>query len=1189
MKKVSLLSLVWTIAVVFVLSGVMAAQELNGSIVGTVKDTAGASIPGATVTITDPSKGNVVVRTLTSNDNGEFSVPNVPVSTYDVAVEAANFKKWVTTGVKVDVGQRRNVDAALEAGNITEVVTVEADRVAVELNTPTVGTIVNGDQARELPVNNRNFVQLLTLAPGVSSNLSDQVYVGTTNPDGQANTVNISVNGARSSQNSFTVDGADITDRGSNITIQAYPSVDSIGEFKVLRSLFPAESGRSGGGQVNVVTRSGTDEFHGVLFEFVRNEAFNASTYFNNQNFPLGRDENGKARKPPFRYNNFGGTIGGPVYFLRLGETNPGDSLFRKIPRTFFFFSEEMRRDIRYVTLNSTVPTAGMKQGIFTVPICYQATGSVCTASIAPGTPLSSVTPINPVSQQYINYIYNNLPGPNNPNPLSFALSYPTRATFKFQQEIFKLDTGFTKDWSAYYRFQRDKIPTLEANALFGSGTGLPGVSTTQTDSPGRTHTFNSTYVFNPKVILDAGYTFGYGAILSQNVGLLSLANSPIRPPLPYSVTRDRVPSVSGNGVGALGSFGPYDNFSWKQNFSGNLSWIWGSHTMKFGAIYSMYRKNENALAGVNEGSYSNFAVPGASSNAVVATTTSANVLAQQQWANFLIGRNATFTQASFDYTADLRQKTFEAYAQDEFKLRDNLTLYYGVRYSFFGSPWDKNGRLTNFVPELWDRSQAPLVTGAGNRVPGTGNFCNGMIANAQNYTTGPAVFNCTPIQSPLGKFVVDAPKTDFAPRIGLAWDPFGKGETSVRTGYGIYHDQILNGTMLQHIGLNPPYQQTCTVVNIDISNPVPGGNCTVASSTTASSVRGLQMDWKTPYMQHWSLDVQHQLFANTILTLGYYGSKGTNLIGAYEMNEIPAGYAISLGPTGCAEGSSTTPTVPCQLPGQAIFSGTPTNRLDQLRPFRGYRSVNMVQPRFNSSYHSLQFFGQHRFSGSSQLNLAYTWSKNLTDNQTDRSTAPQNSFAIGQEKGRAAFDRRHILTANWVYDLPFFRGQRGWLPAILGGWQFQGIATFQTGLPLTITTSSYDPAGLGYISAIIAGGRPNTLCDANQTAPNTQQQWFDTSCFERNGSPTTVIQNVVGTTGRGTVFGPPTKRVDFTLSKNFHFTENLRLQLRAESFNVFNWTSFTTVSTNVTSTTFGQVLGTRDPRTFQFGVKFYY
>nr|MBA3353255.1 carboxypeptidase regulatory-like domain-containing protein [Blastocatellia bacterium] len=589
MSKKTLSSILLALAVSICLSSLAIGQEISGSVVGTVKDSAGAVVPGATVTLTDPAKDNQVIRTVSTNEGGEFTAANVPISTYDITVEAPNFKKAVSTGVKVDVGQRRNVEIALTAGDVSETVTIEADRVSVELNTPTVATTISGDQVRELPINNRNFVQLLTLAPGVSSNLADQVYVGTTNPDGQANTIQISVNGARSSQNTFTVDGADITDRGSNLTIQAYPSVDSIGEFKVLRSLYPAESGRSGGGQVNIVTRSGGDEFHGSFFEFVRNERFNAGTYFNNQTQP--RDANGKATRPPFRYNNFGLTVGGPIYFLKFGEKEPGDPYFGKIEKTYFFFSQEFRHDIRFPTLNSNVPSAGLRQGVFTVPICLQATGTTCNSVLNAGTPLSSVATINPISQQYLTNIYNKLPLPN---VSQFGLSFPTRGVSKFHQEIVKVDTSFSEDWTAYYRYQNDTIPTVDANALFSQGSSLPGVSTTETNSPGRTHTFNTNYVITPNLLVDAGYTYGYGAILSSTVGTLALSNSPITPPLPFPVQRDRVPTVTGNGFSNRQGFGPYDNFSWKQNVNGAVTWIKGNHTMKFGTVYSMYRKNEN-------------------------------------------------------------------------------------------------------------------------------------------------------------------------------------------------------------------------------------------------------------------------------------------------------------------------------------------------------------------------------------------------------------------------------------------------------------------------------------------------------------------------------------------------------------------------------------------------------------------
>lgn len=1177
-RKVSMTSLIIALAVILGFNTLNLAQEITGTIVGTVRDNSGAVVPGATVRVADAQKNNIVVRTVTTNSSGEFTVPNLSPGVYQIIVEAQNFKRFVKNGVQLNVGQRFPVDVTLEAGRIEEVVTVEADPVQVDLFSATSGTIISGDQVRELSINNRNFVQLVTLAPGVSNDLADQVYVGTVNPDGQANIVSISVNGARSSQNTFTVDGADVTDRGSNLTIQAYPSVDSIGEFRVLRSLFPAESGRSGGGQVNVVTRSGGKRFSGSFFEFVRNEKFNANDFFTNQNRAAGVTPDGKARRRPFRYNNFGWTIGGPVYFLRYGERDPGDSFFQKLDRTFFFFSQEWRRDLRYPTLNSTVPTLAQRQGIFTVPICVQASGTTCTQVLPAGTPLSSLVPINPLSQQYLTFIYNKLPAPTSGNNLTF----PTINKANFRQEIIKIDHSFNDKVSMYYRYQQDRIPTLDANALFSSGSGLPGVSTTETNSPGKTHTFQITSAITPKFIIEGRYTFGYGAILSKNVGLIALSNSPITPPLPYPNQRDRVPTLTGTGFSNIQSFGPYDNFSWKQNFGGSVTWIIGNHTTKYGLVYSLYRKNENALAGNNEGIYSGFNTPGATS-AVIAP--GGNTI-QQQWANFLMGTNATFTQARFDYTADLRQMTFEWFAQDEWRLRRNLTLYYGVRYSFFGSPWDKNGRLSNFVPELWNPSLAPLVTGAGNRVVGTGNFCNGLIVNSQNYLTAPN--GCNPLESPWGKFIMDAPKTDFAPRFGLAWDPFGKGKTSVRTGYGIYHEQVLNGTLLQQIGLNPPYQQTCTVTGINIANPVPGGNCALVASVVAPNLRGIQADWKTPYVQHWTLDVQQLLTKSAVVSIGYYGSRGVHLIGAYELNMLPPGRALS---SLCATGTSTTPTVPCQNPGSAFFSAAASAILDQIRPYRGYRSLNIIMPRYNSDYHSMQISAEYRFGGGSQVKLAYTWAKNLTDNQTDRSTAPQNSYDIRSDYGRAALDRRHVLSINYIYRLPFFRDQKGFVGKILGGWQASGIITFNTGLPFTVVTSAFDPAGLGFIPALVAGGRPNLLCDPNQGGAGTQQQWFNTACFAPNPPSTTTsgIPNIPGTAGRGIVHGPNTNRVDFTLSKNIRFTERMRLQLRAEAFNIFNVTNFRGASLNVTAANFGQIISTRDPRTMQFGAKFYW
>lgn len=1212
-------------AVCLTFSASVFAQEFTGNIVGSVRDANGAAIGGATIKISDSVTG-LTVRTLTSNADGEFSAPNLPVSVYNMSVEAANFKKSQLTGVKVDVGQRRSVDVVLEAGRIDEVVTVEADAIAVETNTPQASTTINNDQINELSINNRNFIQFVMLAPGVSHDEPDFVPTGTTNQEtGTVNIQAISVNGARSSANTYTVDGADITDRGSNLTIQAYPSLDSIGEFRVLRSLFPAESGRSGGGQVNVVTKGGGSKFRGNVFEFIRNDALNANDFITNQTpgsaTTLGRNcpegviygptaparSDCKIRKRPFRYNNFGWTFGGPIYFLNFGENGPDGSIFTKYPRTFFFYSQEFRKDKRAPVFSATQPTAALKQGIFTVPICVQATGTTCNTVLPAGTPLSTLRPIHPIAQQYLNFVYNNLGGPNTGVATSFTGNYGIQSTLNFRQDAIRVDHALAGNrTSFFYKFQNDKIPTIDGNAIFGSGSGLPGVSTLDTNSPGKTHTFQMTHLRSSNLIIQGRFTYGWGAIKTTDIGFLSLERSPITPVLPYARTKDRIPSVTNNGFTGLVGQGQYDNFSYKANFGGDVTWINGSHSMKFGAVYSLYRKNENNLAGNNEGIFNAHLTPGSTGTTVV-NATGGNTT-QQSWANFLMGTNVGFTQASFDYTADFRQKAFEAYAQDEWRATKGMTIYYGVRYSFFGSPYDKNGRLTNFVPSLWQASAAPAVTGQGNRVPGTGNYCNGLIINTNGTATFP---NCTPTPSPWGKYIMEVSKKNFAPRIGVAWDPFGDGKSSIRTGYGIYHEQILNGMLLSNVGINPPFQQNCSVTSgANLSNPA--ALCALVATNTANNIRAIEPKFSTPYYQHWTLDIQRQLMKGTFVSVGYYGSKGTHLIGGYELNLIPAGTAIARGATGCATGATYIggPGVtlgPCQASGAAFTTAAGSAILDQIRPYRGYRSITMIQPRYNSNYHSMQLQATRRFAGASQVQLAYTWAKNLTDAQNDRSTSPQNTYDIRTEKARAALDRRHILTINYIYELPWMRKQQGFTGKLLGGWQLSGIATYQTGLPFTPTVSAYDPAGLGLLPPPLTVARPNLTCNPNQGGAGTFQQWFNPACFQI--TPTTGLAtgpgNVVGNGARGIVLGPPTKRVDLTLSKNFRWNERYRLQLRAEAFNVFNITSFRGLSTAVWNTTtapvafggtcttgcsiFGSVTSVRDPRNMQLGAKFYF
>ena len=1154
--------LMFAMALLLSLSASTWAQEITGSISGTVKDSAGSAVGGATVTITDSAK-KIVVRTVTTGDAGEFSAPLVPVAFYDITVEAANFKKHVETQVKVNVNERRTVDVTLEAGNIAETVTVTSDLLQVNTLSAAATNVINGDQVRQLSLNNRNFVQLITLSPGVSANIADQIYVGTTNPGGASNALQIAVNGVRSSSNTYSVDGADTTDRGANLTVQTYPSVDAISEFVVLRSLYPAESGRSSGGQVNVVTKSGTNSFHGNLYEFFRNDRLNANSFLTNRTAPLGRYPNGKAKRIPLRYNDFGGTFGGPLIFPHFGEGKPS---WEK-GNTFFFFSEELRRVIVNPTFNSTVPTAALRAGVFPQDVCIGPAATPCTQILPAGTPL----PANlrsPLAAAYVTDIYNKLPLPSD---AAGSLFFPARGIFNFRQELIRLDHRFSNNVSAYYRFENDTIPTVEPIGLFTGGAGQPFVSTTRTSSPGRTHVGRVTWVQSPTTVIEIGGSYSFGDVPSEVIGLLNRTNSPnitnALPAFPFVVTRGRVPTITGNGFSNLSTFGPYSDFSYNKSVNGTISKVFGAHTTKFGMSFSQIRKHENSLGGTNEVTYG--AVSAAPTRP--AGTSSTN----QLWANFLMGVNQTFLQNTFDLTADVQSASVEGFAQDEWRMKSNVTLYYGMRFSRFGQPWDRNGRMTGFNPNLWDRSQAFQVFANGLRQAGTGNVMNGIMVNSQVTVAGAPV-------SPWGKAMAPT-RNNFAPRFGIAWDPFKKGTTSVRAGYGFYYDQLsFSFFETGLVGTNPPFQGTANLTGVTLDNPL-AGNPVV--SLSVPTVAGIDPEFKTPYVQSWSLDVQHQLNSKTLFTVGYFGSRGTHLTGLVDINNLPPGYAISLGPTGCRTNNVNPPTFgPCQVAGQQFTTTAQELLLNQIRPYRGLGPVRMLQSRFVSNYHSLQITAQRRFSGSSQINFAYTWSKNLTNSQNEFSTAPQDSFRIDREYGRANLDRRHVLNVNYIYELPFYKEQRGAAGKLLGGWQLSGITYYFTGLGFTATTSGLDAAGIGILSNTPSGFRPNVICDPNSGGARTFAQWFNTACFAQVPAGS----NAPGNESRNVILGPPTTRFDATLAKSIKFSESKSVQLRWEVFNIFNHTNFTTLAlASTTPATFGTVTGVRDPRTMQLGAKF--
>jgi hypothetical protein len=1120
-------------------------QEITGQIRGIVSDSSGAVVAKATVTITSTDR-NQVIRALETDSDGEYVAPFLPVGRYSIAVEVKGFKKYVKNDIVLNVSDRLTVDVALQPGAPTETISVEADPFQVNLENVAVEGLISGTQVRELPLNNRNYEQLVTLQPGVTSNAADQVYVGTTNPQGAVNIVSFSVSGNRQSQNNWTIDGADNVDHGSNITLLVYPSVDAIAEFKIERSNYAPEFGRSASGQINVVTRSGASTFHGGLYEFFRNDVFNANSFINNRN--------GIAR-PVLRYNDFGGTIGGPFFIPGVYNVNK--------EKTFFFFSEEVRRVTTPVTQTAVVPTALERQGTFQAPVCIAVNAAgACTAT---GTQIPSSS-FDPVAAAYLKDVFAKMPVPAAADGVLVSV-FP--GVFNYREELVRADHVVNNKVSLMGRLIYDHIPTTEPFGLFGPQSFVPGTANTSTDSPGHQWMGRVTWQVTPSVFNETGYAYSYGAIVSDPTGSLAKSNSPdisgaIK--LPYAAQLNRVPDlIFDDGLSNIAGFGEYRDYNRNHNVFDNASWIRGRHAMKFGFSFHHYQKKENA-AGSNVGSldFNNTNLP------------AGGIDREQDFANFLLGFvSSNFTQSPVDLTADTRQNLWEFYGQDEFRLASNLSITYGLRYSLLRTPYDGGNKLTTFDPSVYNPANAPTLTAAGSLVLGTGNPTNGIIVGGVN--------------SPYGDNVTRQDNKNFAPRLGVAWDPFKKGKTSVRAGYGIFYDSVGAGLIEDNVFNNPPFLGSANfgggVFLSKLSSLVAG------ASTIPPSLWTTDPRWHTPYSQQWNLDVQQSVGRGWLFDVGYVGNKGTHLVGVIDINQAAPGAAVAAGIVQPGEilGCKFNPVTQMNTNFGSCSTSAAARKLNRIRPFVGYGTIGQISPRFYSNYHSLQLSAEKRFTGNSAANFFYTWSHALTDNQSDRSTGIQNSTCPVCDYGRSTLDRRHVFTANYVYDLPWLRSQQGLAGHLLGGYEFSGILTINSGLPFTVLTArgQGDPAAIGVNTTgapnngAVASPRPNQVSNPNN-GPKTFDQFFNIAAF----APVTVA-GASGNEHRGAVNGPGLWRYDMALLKNTRIKESMSLQFRAEAFNLFNHTNFQTVGTTLTTTsTFAHVTAVRDPRILQLGLK---
>jgi hypothetical protein len=1144
------LSLLTLTVAILGLSALAAAQEVTGSISGSVKDQNGAAVQGAQVTVADPTRG--FQQTYVTTDEGAFTATQLPASVYTFTVEMPGFKKHVQENLTINVNDRRVLDVVLEPGQVTEVVNVLSDTTIIQ-DSPTQRGLINGEQIRELPLNTRNFVQLALLSAGVSSSNPSQIG------SGALSVVQLSINGGRTSAINWLVDGARNVDTGSNLTLLTTPSIDAIQEFTVLTSNYAPEFGRNGGGVINVVTRSGSNDFHGTLYEFLRNDALNARPAF--QTVPLQgiNTLSGEPRfKAPLRYNDYGFTIGGPLYFPRFGEGGP--STYGGPNKSFFFFSQEWRKTRTVNTAVGTVPTIAQRNGIFAGAVRDPITG-VAFPSVGG----NSIVPVSRFDPNAV-AILALMPFPNEVTPGTTNFNRFRRAVglgSDISQSIIRVDHNFNSRWSIYGRYIKENFSRNDpgGNVFLDpfaigqvQGTLYPGAASQETTTPGKNFVLSLKTIVSPTVINEVAFDYAYNGIFSTFTGngLRSANPGFTSPELFPSTLQGGLPSITFTGATANFAIpSPQNIENPSYTFRDNLTIAHGNHTFKMGGFYSREAKNENAGNALN-GSY---AFNG---------TRSGNDLA-----DFFLGAPATYIEDQNELRVQLRYNTLEFYGQDSWKITPRLTIDYGARYSLYNNPIEVNDFLTAFRPDLYNPATAVRIEPvSGNVIAGSGDRFNGIIFAGRN--------------SPYGRRVQSDQRNTLGPRVGFAYN-FGGGGTVLRGGYGLYYDRTLVGIVEQNAFVNPLVNSRVTIDNPPLSNPGAGTTRTTVPTIGLSSTGD---PFKVPRTEQYSLSIQRELFSNAVLEVAYVGTRGRDLLHLVNLNQPVPGARAAL---------------TASLRASGVLTATQFPAINAVRPFLGYGAISDRRTEASSDYNSLQVTFNKRISHGLQYGAVYTWSKNMTDASTDRSDAAQDPLRLDLERAPSQFDRTHIFTGHLVYELPFFRKSTGLKRTLLGGFQLTGVYTAQSGTPLTITQTLAggtngtlfqfaDPLGTG--STL----RPNLVGDPHGTGNVTQ--WFNTAAFAPAFTG-------YGSAGRGVVRGPGIDNWDMAVFKNFRFSEAKNLQLRFEFFNLFNHAQYLNPGTAAefrpdpaapatfptrfiqTNSTFGVITGTRDPRNIQLGMKF--
>lgn len=1108
-------------------------QSDNTSVNGIVHDPSGAAIPNAKVVLKNDNTG--AIRETVTTGSGTYVIPSIPSGTYTLTVELQGFRKFESKSNKVDANLPATINVDLEVGQTSDTITVEGSVGSIQTETAALGKLVEGKQVTDLQLNGRNPLFLAALKPGVrgTNSLANFSY--------GLGTGSYSINGSRSQDNLIAFDGAVGVRTRANGESIGTADLDAVQEVQILTANYSAEYGRSAGGQIRIVTKTGGQQFHGAAYEYFRNEKLDANTWLLNRA--------GTPRQPN-KFNQFGWNLSGPVYIP--GKWNRDKS------KLFFFVGQEWVRHRQTVQNARTVPTQLMKQGNFSelsAPnIFYSGTRTIIDPTTGAPFP-GNIIPTNRLSHNGI-ALMSVYPNPNLAVPQGssnwFAVAgQPTNQ----RKDTYSVDILPTSQDSIKVRlsmFNYNQLNPFQTNFL---------MSGRYFDRPNETASVNWTRTISPTMVNEVLITASadHVNINMEDTPAFDRTTYGINYPYIFPTGKDRqnkIPTVDTNGLTSY-SGSPYPSRSAGPIYviSDNFTKVFGSHTFKAGASWERAGQNDydqiniNGVPGGSDNQNGRFefrdARPGGTGTAI---------------ADMALGLASNYAEIGQRSYTPYRGHMFEWFVQDSWKATSKLKVEAGLRTTWIQPYYSLWGNMSIFDPKYYDPARAIQVNPTtGNPIPGTGDPYNGIVIPGSEWPDGAKGRVPIATTGEFDRLFRGEPKqysntqTIWQPRVGLAYQITSK--TVIRSGIGRFSTRngVSDSTFL---GGNPPLQPLASIPTTSADNPGGGSLASFPLSVTSQD-----KIYKIPESWNWNATVERELPFDTVLELSYVGRKGLHLLRERNINQAPIGSVVSGGPNA-----------------------------NYLRPYSGYGPIRVSNSDASSFYQAFQLGVNRRFRRGFSYGFAYTYAKSRDSGSGPRDILT-NAFDASNFWGPSDFDIRHVAVINYIYELPFLKGNTSWVGKAFGGWQISGVTQFQTGRPYTVTNND-DIARVGpgsgnqFWQLVGDIGYPQQF----SASPGDGMQWVQAQ-FVRPTAGTFATGNM-----RNAIYGPGFQNWNISAFKTFQFTERVNLQFRADGFNFINHPNLGGANgdaseanggliRNPTSATFGRVTAKGGERNLQFGL----